>query len=88
MKTTIALIAVCMLCGCSTISYTDGHTTISRSSVGNKLSISKLMIEKDTNGVTKVNMEGYANDQVEGLRAVAEGVAKGMAEAAIKSVKP
>ncbi len=70
-----------LLCGCVRIGYTapDGaqfHYT--RPAFG-KVVIGKLDV---TRGSNTVHLEGYQSDQVEAMKAVAEGVATGLAKAA------
>jgi len=75
---------MCLLAGCTTTTMTQGDFRFNRLAIGNKTAIGKLTAEKDTAGVLKVSLESYSNDQVEAIKAIAEGVAKGLAEAAKK----
>jgi hypothetical protein len=71
-------IATAALCpACTTIKYKDGTSEFTRTSFGTNLQIMELKASTAPNGDRTITLQGYTSDQVEALRAVAEGVAKG-----------
>jgi hypothetical protein len=72
-----AIWSVLMLSACTTIRYHDGTSEFSRTSFGTNLQITELRASTAPNGDRTITLQGYTSDQVEALRAVAEGVAKG-----------
>lgn len=66
--------------GCSSVTYKSGDTTVSRWSFGTMTEIGLVDI-KNRDG-TGARVEAAKTDQVEALKAVAEGVAKGLAAGA------
>jgi hypothetical protein len=72
-----AIGAVLPLSACTTIRYQDGSSEFSRTSFGTNLQITELKASTAPNGDRTITLQGYTSDQVEALRAVAEGVAKG-----------
>lgn len=87
-KLLLCLLVLAVIAGCSNLDFyeqaTDPNTGVTTTtrlnyvSAGNKKAIKELKL--GLHG----SMKGYSNDQVEGIAAVAEGVATGLA----KSVKP
>lgn len=81
MKTLSLVIATStlLLSGCVVDRYSDASgAKFSRTAFGNRTTIGDLTLTKSTNGITQFRLRGYSNDQVEGLRAVAEGVSEGV----------
>lgn len=72
------------LTGCTVIEYRDGESSFKRTSFGTQLQITELNATTDKKGNRKITLQGYTSDQVEALKAVAEGVAEG----AMKGMKP
>ena len=71
-------------CGCSMVTYTSpSGERFMRSSIGANTSVSSLAVESDTNGVRRVQMQGYQNDASQALSAVTEAAVK----AALQGVK-
>lgn len=65
--------------GCNTLTYAPpngGYLT--RTAIGTKNSISELHMTFTNGAISSVDMRGYKNDQVQGLEAVARGVAAGL----------
>lgn len=63
-------------CGCSTRSITYGNATYKSVRLGSKEDINSLSIQTDTNGATRIKLEGYKNDQVQAMSAVVEAAVK------------
>ena len=74
----IAASAVLAATACTTLTYRDGTSEFSRVSFGTNLQITELRASTAPNGDRTIMLYGYKSDQVEALKAVAEGVAKGM----------
>ena len=71
--------------GCQSLTYTGPtgeHFT--RRSFGSKTAISSLTVETGTNGVRKIDLRGYTNDQTQALGAVTEAAVR----AALQTPKP
>lgn len=71
--------------GCISTTFTspDGMS-FKRVAVGNKTTFGNLLLETTTNGVRRIQLKGYSNDQVEALSAVTEAAVR----AAVSSAKP
>lgn len=82
MKYCLLSLVLTSLHGCTTIRYQDGPVTFTRTSFGTQLQVNELRASINQSGQRKIEMVGYTSDQVESLKAVAEGVAKGLAEGA------
>lgn len=67
-----------LLAACTTLRFKDGDSEFFRTSVGTQLQITKLSVTTDAKNNRTIEMHGYTSDQVEALKAVAEGVAKGL----------
>src|SRR4051812_3339383 len=79
-----SLIPLC-LTGCQVLTYTSPTgERFSRSSFGANTSIHSLSVESTTNGVRKVHLNGYQNDNSQALGAVTDAAVK----AALQSVRP
>jgi hypothetical protein len=76
-----AIASLLSLSACTTIRYQDGTSEFSRTSFGTNLQITELRASTAPNGDRMITLQGYTSDQVEALRAVAEGVAKGFSAA-------
>jgi uncharacterized protein YdeI (BOF family) len=74
---TISMLSSVWLSACTTIKYSDGSSEFRRTSFGTNLQITELKASTAPNGDRTITLQGYTSDQVEALRAVAEGVAKG-----------
>jgi hypothetical protein len=72
------------LCGCQVLTYRGpSGETFTRSSLGANTSLSSLTVETDTNGLRRVELRGYQNDNTQALGTVTEAAVK----AAIQSAK-
>jgi len=72
------------LCGCQVVTYRGpAGETFTRSSLGANTSISSLTVETDTNGLRRVELRGYQNDNAQAVGTVTEAAVK----AAIQSAK-
>jgi hypothetical protein len=79
-----AAATLALTCGCQVLSYTSPQgEKFTRSSLGANTTISSLGIESDTNGVRRVQMQGYQNETTQALSVVTEAAVK----AALQSVK-
>jgi hypothetical protein len=82
LPTLLTLLTICA--GCSMVTYTSpSGERFMRSSIGANTSVSSLAVESDTNGVRRVQMQGYQNDASQALSAVTEAAVK----AALQGVK-
>lgn len=80
MKTTLALLAITTLTGCTSIEKADPNGGGWKyTSFMNRKTINELSVSKDGS----IKMKGYQSTQAENLGAVAEGVAKGIGKAVI-----
>jgi hypothetical protein len=80
----ISLVPLC-LCGCQVLTYTSPTgERFTRSSLGANTSIHSLSVESTTNGVRKVHLNGYEQDQTQALGAVTDAAVR----AAIQAAKP
>jgi hypothetical protein len=80
----ISLVPLC-LCGCQVLTYTSlTGERFTRSSLGANTSIHSLSVESTTNGVRKVHLNGYQQDQTQALGAVTDAAVR----AAIQAAKP
>lgn len=75
MKTTLALLAIATLTGCTHMKTESWSYT----SFLNRKSLSELSVTKD--GAVKV--KAASSDQVEAIGAIAEGVAKGLGKTVV-----
>jgi hypothetical protein len=78
-----ALLAVST--GCQVLTYhSPTGERFTRSSLGATTAISSLTVEAGTNGIRRVDLQGYTNNSTQALGAVTEAAVK----AALQSVKP
>lgn len=73
--------AIIALQACTVLTYRDGTSEFTRFSFGTNLQITDLSATTAPNGDRTITLQGYTSDQVESLKAVAEGVAKGLGAA-------
>ena len=68
---------VLFITGCQVLTY-KGQTgeRFTRSSLGSKTAIQSLSVEADTNGVRRVQLQGYTNDSSQALGAVTEAAVR------------
>jgi hypothetical protein len=71
-----------LLSGCSTIRYREDGAEFERIAFGTQTQISRFSVSRDQSGRITFNIEGLKSDQVEAIKAAAEGAAKGLAEGA------
>jgi hypothetical protein len=72
------------LCGCQVLTYQSPNgERFSRTSFAATTSINSLTVESSTNGIRKVSVHGYKNDEVQALGTIIEAAVK----AAIQSAK-
>lgn len=64
-----------LLAGCVRTSFNPSTGAFNRVSFGTQAKFSELVIQSGTN---HVSLKGYTSDQVESLKAIAEGVARGL----------
>jgi len=63
--------------GCQVLTYTGpSGEHFSRTSVGSSTSIAALTVESDTNGLRRVELRGYTNDNSQALGAVTEAAVR------------
>jgi len=73
-----------LLCGCQVLTYSSPNgERFSRSSIGANTSIQSLALEAGTNGVRRLELRGYNNDNSQALGAVTEAAVR----AALQSAK-
>ncbi len=71
--------------GCQVLTYhSPTGERFTRSSLGATTAISSLTVEAGTNGIRRVELQGYTNDSTQALGTVTEAAVK----AAMQSVKP
>jgi hypothetical protein len=80
----LATVSAHLLCGCQVLTYTSPTgERFTRSALGAKLSISRLAVSSDTNGLRKVEMQGYVGDSTQALGIITEAAVR----AAIQGAK-
>ena len=63
--------------GCTVLSYTGPNgERFSRSSVGTSLALASLVVESGTNGLRRVELQGYQNDAAQALGTVTEAAVR------------
>ena len=73
-----------ILTACSVVTYrSPSGERFSRGAIGANTSVSSLSVEADTNGVRRVQMQGYQNDSSQALGIVTEAAVK----AAMQAIK-
>src|SRR3954464_4513702 len=78
------IFAAVAFCGCQVLTYhSPTGERFSRSSLGANTAIASLTVESGTNGLRRVEMQGYQNDSSQALGSVTEAAVR----AAIQSVK-
>ncbi len=77
MKTLSLLTLSLLLTGCTHTEFKFGQASLKTTRFGTQTKLGKINFKQGTN---EFSLEGYTSDQVEGLKAVAEGVAKGLAQ--------
>ena len=71
------LLLLVALAGCSRLSYTGpSGERFSRFSFGSKTAIASLSVEAGTNGVRRVDLQGYQNDANQALGTVTEAAVR------------
>jgi hypothetical protein len=66
-----------LACGCQVLTYTGPNgERFSRRSLGSTTSIASLSVEAGTNGVRRVEMQGYQNDPTRALSTVTEAAVR------------
>ena len=74
---TSLVVAAGVVCGCQRLTYNGPNgERFSRTSFGSTISISSLAVETDTNGVRRVQMQGYQNDPAQALGTVTEAAVR------------
>jgi len=73
-----SVLSAAWLAGCSQITYRDRGVEFTRTSFGTQTQITELTAKINPEGANSIRLQGYTSDQVESLKAVAEGVAKGL----------
>lgn len=60
-------------CGCTVLSYTGPNgERFSRTSFGTTTAIAALTVESGTNGLRRVELQGYQNESAQALSAITE----------------
>ena len=63
--------------GCQVLTYRSPQgERFTRSSLGAKTAIQSLSVEADTNGVRRVQLQGYTNDSTQALGTVTEAAVR------------
>ena len=76
---------VLLITGCQVLTYRSPQgERFSRSSLGSRTAIQSLSVEADTNGVRRVQLQGYTNDSSQALGTVTEAAVR----AALKGAQP
>jgi len=79
----IATTATCLLTACSSLSYTSPTgEKFSRISLGANTSLHSLAFEANTNGLRRVRLQGYQEDNSQALGIVTEAAVRGALSAA------
>jgi hypothetical protein len=69
--------------GCTSLTYTSPTGEhFSRLSLGSKTAIAALTVETGTNGVRRVDLQGYMNDSTQALGAITEAAVRAGIQAA------
>jgi hypothetical protein len=67
--------------GCTVLTYTGPNgERFSRSSLGTSLAIASLSVESGTNGLRRVELQGYQNDAAQALGTVTEAAVRAALE--------
>jgi len=70
-------LAPLLLCGCQLLTYTSPTgERLSRRVIGTSTSLSSLSLEADTNGVRRVELQGYRNEATQALATVTEAAVR------------
>ena len=72
------LLALLLLPACTTLHYKDGETELTRTAFGTQLQVQTIEVAETPAG-KRITLHGLESEQAQTVRAVAEGVAKGMA---------
>jgi hypothetical protein len=74
---TLALAATVLTSGCTVLTYRgQAGETFSRVALGSTTAISSLTFESDTNGLKRVELQGYSNDSNQALGTVTEAAVR------------
>ncbi len=84
-----ALLALALAAtGCSLLSYTSpSGEHFSRYSFGSKTAIASLNVQADTNGVRRVELQGYQNDANTALSTVTEAAVRAAVGGGVEALK-
>lgn len=77
----IILVLALSTTACTTITYQDGQSKFTRTSIGTQLQMTELRASVDGKGNRKIILQGYVSDQVQAMEKIAEGAARGAASA-------
>lgn len=72
------LLPLLLLPACTTMHYQDGQTEFTRTAFGTQLQVQAIEVVETATG-KRIIMRGLESEQAATARAIAEGVAKGMA---------
>ena len=77
-RLTVATFAAgCLACGCTMLTYQGPNgERFTRSALGSTTAISSLTVETGTNGLRRVEMQGYASDSNQALGTVTEAAVR------------
>lgn len=74
---TLLALSTAAVAGCTVLTYTGpSGERFSRASLGATTAISSLSVETGTNGLRKIEMQGYQNDSNQALGAVTEAAVR------------
>ena len=69
-------------CGCSMLTYTGpSGEHFTRCTFGSKTAIAALNVETGTNGIRRIELQGYQNDSTQALGTVTEAVVRAVMQA-------
>ena len=79
----LGLCALALLAsGCTVLTYSGANgERFSRSSLGSNTAVASLSVEAGTNGLRRVQMQGYRNDSNQALNTVTEAVVRAALQA-------
>src|SRR5262245_51159172 len=73
----ILALSAALLTGCQVLTYRGANgERFTRSSLGSATAISSLVVETGTNGIRRVELQGYQNDSTQALGVVTEAAVR------------
>lgn len=81
----LSVISALFLTGCAVTAVRSGDTRFFRAAIGNRTDLGRLSGEiTGTNQTRRIDLQGYSNDQVDGIREGAKGAAQGLGKSFIQ----